>query len=219
MYFGCSSCQMMRLSWTVPALPLLVLSLIPAFVFYLFARRQDGTLSGEGLFTNIFVFVGAYMVGIGFLPILVFPIMLLALPLFLLVQLLSKKPKVRMMAILGLLPFVVAIGWQAISQRVHGKYWRLDDSPLPEVAITHLRINAADLGVNPTELLEGLYNGSTIRSDNVSRILLSRAHRSKDSAELRKTLAELQALQDSGKLTQTPDLTRKFEEAISRRRD
>jgi hypothetical protein len=181
---------MARLLWIFPDSFSLIWCLAFASVVYVVIRRREGAKTLE-LARVLLIFAGLFVVASAF-PILVFPVLLLLLPTFLLAKLGSKAEGVKLLVILGLLPFVWVFGRAKYEESRSGPYYRLDKFKMP----THF---AKTLGNHPApwlteeQLLEALVRGDATRSHNASALLQARVLQTEDPGRLHSLLQSVQS--------------------------
>lgn len=209
---ACSSCQMTQLMLAFPAFFQMIWCLVPAFVAYLIAIGKEGAPTSRKAKLTMF-FVLAFFAGLAILPVLVFPIMLLVLPLFLLTKLGSKQVSARVAAGLGLLPFVFVLGRAQWLQSQQGPYYKLDHVYLPSHYARNLRNDPfPDLSLE--QFLEALTNGPKLRRQNAAIMLQRPAHTNASAEELQAFLDDIKRRVGDSKEEHVTELVRVLERAI-----
>lgn len=215
--FGCGSCQMTQMSWAFPAFPNLIFCLIPACLAYYVLLQIEGAPMGRKI-EFLLICPVAFVVGIGFMPILVFPLMLLILPLLLLIKLASKKKSAKIVALLGLLPFLFVLGKAKWDERNAGPYYKLDSVKLP----SHY---AHRLGKNPlpslsqAQLVQALGEGPDLRRHNASIVLQSQIYKGANVQELESLLKAVRDTVGSSNDRAVIELTQHLESAIAKHQE
>lgn len=161
------------MAWAFPNLFQWIQALLFASLAFLVAGYLEHKKGGRVLEGLIFFGI-AFTTGLGFLPVLVFPVLSLIVPLLLLVQVASKNKTARIVALVGLLPLlsVFALGrWDAYRA---GPYYRLDSFSIPEHMVGQLRgLDTSDL--SDELLLDSLFSRDDIRRHNALVLLLARS--------------------------------------------
>jgi hypothetical protein len=207
---------MSMMSWSVPVFPRLVLALIPGILCYAIATSIDSNSSGKG-FSALLVLGSMYILGVGFLPILFFPLMLLLVPLFLLVRLGSKEKGAKIAALVGLLCFVLSFVFSSLEMRNAGPYWKLEQATFGGDALGQLGPRVSS-DYSEEELLEAISGGSRKLRKNAGTVLLYKAQRNKDDDLLRSLLDQLREISRSEPEEQAlKEIVRDFESLLDKR--
>lgn len=185
---ACGSCQITRLVWMTPSFFLFVKALIFAMLAYVLATGLEEN-GGQKAITSLIALAVAFVGSMAMFPMLILPLMLMVI-LFLLAKLASERRNVKIVAIIGLLPFLMVLLWPS---KNNGRFSKLDNPKIQLRRISHFAPQIApefEVGY----LLEALAEDSERVRDNAAVILKRKIEIEKDPKQLERIRQELERL-------------------------